>query len=108
MLQGLEGKLLADKGYISKKLCARLWSKGRHLITGVTHNMKDHLMPIWHKGMLRNRFIAKTLLDTLKSQMALEHTRHRSPNNAFGHILSCLVAYTLGKNKIRMKDIAYP
>lgn len=108
MVDGLEGKLLADKGYISKKLFAKLWNQGLHLLTGIRKNMKNYLMPILDKLLLRKRFIVETLFDKLKSDMGLEHTRHRSPTNAFIHILSCLVAYTLGKTKIRMKDIAYP
>ena len=108
MVAGLEGKLLADKGYISKKLFNRLWGQGLQLITGIRRNMKNYLMPILDKLLLRKRFIVETLFDKLKSEMGLEHTRHRSPTNAFVHILSCLVAYTLGKTKIRMKDIAYP
>lgn len=106
MVEGLKGKLLADKGYISKKLFARLWQKGLHLITGIRRNMKNHLMPIWDKLLLRKRFIIETLFDKLKSQMGLEHTRHRSPINAFVHILSCLTAYMLGKTKIKMKNVA--
>ena len=108
MVAGLEGKLLADKGYIPKKLFNRLWGQGLQLITGIRRNMKNYLMPILDKLLLRKRFIVETLFDKLKSEMGLEHTRHRSPTNAFVHILSCLVAYTLGKTKIRMKDIAYP
>lgn len=108
MVAGLEGKLLADKGYISKKLFAELWHQGLHLITGIRRNMKNYLMPIWDKVLLRKRFVVETLFDKLKSDMGLEHTRHRSPTNAFVHILSCLAAYTLGKNKVAMKGVAYP
>ncbi len=35
MTQGLEGKIFADKGYISKDLFAQLWARGLHLITGI-------------------------------------------------------------------------
>lgn len=108
MVAGLDGKLRADKGYISKKLFAKLWQQGLHLITGIRRNMKNHLMPIMDKLLLRKRFIVETLFDKLKSDMGLEHTRHRSPTNAFVHILSCLAAYILGKTKIKMKGIAYP
>lgn len=108
MVADLQGKLLADKGYISRDLFTRLWQKGLHLITGIRRNMTNYLMPILDKLLLRKRFIVETLFDKLKSEMGLEHTRHRSPTNAFVHILSCLVAYTLGKTKIRMKNIAYP
>ena len=88
MIEGLEGKLVADKGYISKTLFARLWRKGLHLITGGRRNMKNYLMSIWDKVLLCKGFIIETLFDKLKSQMGLEHTRHRSPTNAFVHILS--------------------
>ena len=91
---------------ISQKLFARLWRKGLHLITGVRRNMKNYLMPIWDKVLLRKGFIIETLFDKLKSQMGLEHTRHRSPTNAFVHILSWLTAYMLGKTKIKMKIVA--
>jgi hypothetical protein len=100
---GLTGKLLADKGYINQELFAKLWSQGLHLITGIRKNMRNYLMPIIDKLLLRKRFIIETLFDKLKSEMGLEHTRHRSPINAFVHILSCLAAYTLGKRKIAVK-----
>jgi hypothetical protein len=54
MVAGLEGKLLADKGYISQKLFAKLWKQGLHLITGIRRNMKNYLMPIMDKLLLRN------------------------------------------------------
>ena len=100
MVAGLEGKFLADKGYISKKLFARLWGQGLHLINGIRRNMKNYLMPILDKMLLRKRLIVETLFDKLKSEMELEHTRHRSPTNAFVHILSCLIAYPIRKTKI--------
>ena len=50
-------------------------------------------MPLADKIMLRKRFVIETVLDTLKSEMGLEHSRHRSPVNAMVHVLSCLVAY---------------
>lgn len=107
MVGGLEGKLLADKGYISNKLFAELWQQGLHLITGIRRNMRNHLMPLIDKRLLRKRFIVETLLDKLKSEMGLEHTRHRSPTNAFVHVLSCLAAYTLGKAKPKI-TVPYP
>ena len=35
-------------------------------------------MPLADKIMLRKRFVIETVLDTLKSEMGLEHSRHRS------------------------------
>lgn len=108
MTAELEGKMFADKGYISKALFQRLWQRGLYLITGIRRNMKNHLLPILDKILLRKRFIIETLFDKLKSQMGLEHTRHRSPTNAFVHILSCIAAYILAQPKVKMGKIVIP
>ena len=109
----LTGKVYADKGYIGRELFTRLWQRGLHLITGIRRNMKNHLMPLGDKRMLRKRFVIETVLEILKCEMGLEHSRHRSPVNAMIHILSCLVAYAYrpGKPSISLnsrKIEAYP
>jgi len=95
----LTGKLYADKGYISHEMFTKLWQRGLHLITGIRRNMRNHLMLLGDKIMLRKRFVIETVLDILKSEMGLEHTRHRSPVNAMVHVLSCLVAYAYRPGK---------
>ena len=97
--QQLSGKLYADKGYISRPLFNKLWQRGLHLITGIRRNMRNHLMPLAEKLMLRKRFVIETVLDILKCDMGLEHSRHRSVMNAMVHILSCLVAYAFRPGK---------
>ena len=111
--QHLRGKLYADKGYISRAVFTKLWQRGLHLITGIRRNMRNHLMVLGDKIMLRKRFVIETVLNILKSEMGLEHTRHRSPVNAMVHILSCLVAYAYRPGKpsvslINRKIEAYP
>jgi hypothetical protein len=69
--QHLAGKLYADKGYIGRELFATLWQRGLHLITSIQRNMKNHLLPLADKIMLRKRFVIETVLDTLKSEMGL-------------------------------------
>ena len=109
----LTGKMYADKGYIGRELFSKLWQRGLHLITGIRRNMRNHLMPLADKLMLRKRFLIETVLNILKSEMGLEHSRHRSVINAMVHVLSCLVAYAFrpGKPSISMahqKIGAYP
>ena len=109
----LAGKLYADKGYIGHELFKRLWRRGLHLITSIRRNMRNHLMPLADKLMLRKRFLIETVLDILKCEMGLEHSRHRSVMNAMVHVLSCLVAYAFrpGKPSIsltRQHIEAYP
>jgi len=97
--QHLAGKLCADKGYIGRELFSKLWRRGLHLITSIRRNMRNHLMPLADKIMLRQRFVIETVLDILKCEMGLEHSRHRSVMNAMVHILSCLVAYAFRPGK---------
>ena len=43
--------------------------------------MKNQLMPISDKLLLRKRAIIETIIDQLKNISQVEHTRHRSPVN---------------------------
>ena len=57
MVKDLKGKVFGDKGYISKTLFQDLWRKGVQLITGIRKNMKNYLLPIMDKLLLRKRFV---------------------------------------------------
>ena len=104
----LQGKIFADKGYLSQSLLERLWQRGLHLVTGIRRNMKNYLMPMLDKLLLRRRFIVEILFAKFKSSMGLEHTRHRSPINALVHILSCLAVYTLAQPKGKIGNVPIP
>jgi Transposase DDE domain len=112
MVAGLKGKLYAGKGFISKSLFEDLWQDGLQLITGIRKNMRNYLMPLFDKLMLRKRFILETVFGVLKQAQGLEHSRHRLPANAFVHVLSCIVAYCLKPLKPKIKRnislAAYP
>ena len=108
MVSALRGKVFADKGYISKSLMKRLWQRGLHLLTGIRRNMKNYLLPLLDRLLLRKPCIIETLFAKLKVGMGLEHSRHRSPTNALLHILSCLAAYTLAQPKVRMGTVPIP
>lgn len=94
LVQKLFGKLLADKGYISKKLCEELLRTFNvRLITGIRSNMKNVLMPLMDKLLLRKRAIVETIIDQLKNISQIEHSRHRSPINFLVNLLCGLIAY---------------
>ncbi|PIR38569.1 MAG: hypothetical protein COV35_06510 [Alphaproteobacteria bacterium CG11_big_fil_rev_8_21_14_0_20_39_49] len=103
MVKYLRGKCYADKGYIGKKIFEKLWGHGLHLITGIRRNMKNHLMPFIDKVLLRKRFVIETIFGVMKTDFNLEHSRHRSPINAFVSILACLVAYTYKTDKPKIR-----
>jgi hypothetical protein len=95
----MHGKLFGDRGYISKDLFAVLWRQGTQLITGIKRNMKNKLLPLMDKVMLRGRSIIETVNDQLKNQEQIEHTRHRSPVNFGVNLISGLIAYQLQPKK---------
>jgi|HubBroStandDraft_3_1064219.scaffolds.fasta_scaffold111857_2 hypothetical protein len=99
MTQNLSGLLVADKGYIDKKLFLRLFKRGIKLVTGIKKNMKNMLMPLHEKLLLRKRSLIETVFDYLKNKLQLEHTRHRSHWNACIHIVSTLIVYQMKPTK---------
>ena len=57
MTEGLIGKIFGDKGYISQPLFEQLFEKGLKLITRITKNIKNQLMPMADKLLLRKKSI---------------------------------------------------
>ena len=60
----------------------------------IKSNMKNCLMPLLDKLLLRKRAIIETIIDQLKNISQIEHSRHRSVTNYFADILAGLIAYT--------------
>ena len=98
MAKGLFGKLFGDRGYISQALRHTLKQQGVELITKLRKNMKLKLLNLMDKILLRKRALIETVNDQLKNVCQIEHTRHRSPINAFVHLIAGLVAFTWQKN----------
>lgn len=103
MSKNIFGKLFADKGYISSSLFEMLFQKGVHLFTNIRRNMKNSLMTLEDKILLRKRSVIETVNDELKNICQLEHSRHRSINNFLINILSTLIAYCFLPKKPAIK-----
>ena len=88
------GKLFGDKGYISKDLFENLFVDGIHLITKIKKNMKNSLMHIHDKILLKKRALIESVNDELKNICQIEHTRHRSMTNFITNLISGLIAYS--------------
>lgn len=93
MTQDLWGLIFADKGYISQDLFQQLYERGLKLITSIRQNMRNKLMDVTEKLLLRKRSLIETVNDQLKNVCQVEHTRHRSPANFLVHLIAGLVAY---------------
>ncbi len=71
----LSGKLFGDKGYLSQPLFEELLETfGLQLITKIKSNMKNRLMNLIDKILLRKRAIVETVIDQLKNISQIEHT----------------------------------
>jgi hypothetical protein len=96
----LFGKLFGDKGYISKNLFEALFkATGLQLITKLRKNMKNALLSLDDKLLLRKRAIIEAIHDQLKNISQIEHTRHRSPLNFLVNLFAGLIAYCLQPKK---------
>jgi hypothetical protein len=89
----LFGKLFGDRAYLSQALFDQLLAQGVQLITKLKTRMKNRLMPLADKVLLRQRAISETINDQLKNISQIQHTRHRSPINFLVNLLCGLIAY---------------
>ena len=97
--KGLFGKLFGDKGYISQELFMTLYEKGVQMITKIKRNMKNKIMHLADKILLRKRGMIECVNNKLKADCQIEHHRHRSPWNFFVNLISAIVAYAYDPSK---------
>ena len=94
LLQRLFGRVFGDKGYISQKLAKQLLeSIGVQLVTKLRRNMKNRLLLLSDRLLLRKRALIETVIDQLKNISQIEHSRHRSPVNCLVNLVCGLIAY---------------
>lgn len=94
LTQGLTGKRMGDRGYLSAKRFHVLWERGLHWVTKIRKNRHNPLMPLVDQVWLRKRAIIETIHDQLNNIQLVEHTRHRSLVHAMVNGLAALAAYT--------------
>ena len=94
LAQRLFGKLFGDKGYISQPLFDQLLAQDVHLITDIRKNVKNLLLLLTDKLLLRKRALIETINDQLKNVAQVSHTRHRSVTNFLVNVVAGLIAYT--------------
>jgi hypothetical protein len=93
LVQRLWGKLFGDRGYLSQPLTQQLRQRGITLITKLKANMKNRLIWLSDKLLLRKRSILETITDQLKNISQIEHSPHRSLANFMVNLVAGLVAY---------------
>lgn len=110
MVKAMWGKLFGDIGYLSQKLSERLMKQDLQLITKVRKNMKQRLVSMFDKLLLRKRAVMESVIDQLKNISQIEHSRHRSVTNFIVNVLAGLIAYSHREKKpalnIEIKELA--
>ena len=61
--------------------------------------MKNKLMPLWDKMMLRKLYIIEYINELLKNKATLVHSCHRSVHNFLINLCAALAAYCFFENK---------
>lgn len=102
-LKKIFGSLYGDKGYLSKELASLLFDQGLHLVTGIRNNMKNVMMTMRDKILLRKRSVIETINDQLKNIAQAEHSRHRSFGNFITNLVASLIAYSFQEKKPSIK-----
>lgn len=99
LAKGLWGQLFGDRGYISQALHDTLFVRGLELLTKIRKNMKNRLIRLWDKLLLRKRALIETINDQLKNISQIEHTRHRSVTGFMVNLVAGLIAYSFQPKK---------
>ncbi len=97
--KNIYGLLLGDKGYVSQALFENLFNKGIKLITGIRKNMKNKLVELYEKLLLRKRNIIESTNNLLKNTFKIEHSRHRCLHNFLANAFAAITAYSYHENK---------
>lgn len=94
LLKTMFGTVFGDRGYLSQALSAQLQrTSGVRLVTKLRRNMKNRLMRLADKLLLRRRGFIESVIDQLKNIAQIEHSRHRSPINFAVNLIAGLTAY---------------
>jgi len=104
LVEGLEAKLYADRGYISQELKSRLKDQGIDLITYHRKNMQAIQLCTSDEYHLRQRNKIETLFSLLKGQYNLVTSKARSVAGFLSGTYASLCAYQLThQNKLTIQ-----
>jgi len=77
-VENVKGKLCGDWGYIDKQLFEFFYMNGIWLLTKIKSNVRNSLMSVTDKTMLRKRTLVESVNDELKNIAQIGHSSYRS------------------------------
>ncbi|SDX10807.1 Transposase DDE domain-containing protein [Nitrosomonas communis] len=99
LTRSLFGKLFGDRGYLLQPPFEQLWEQGMRLVTKARENMKNKLLLLFYKLLLRKCSIIDIVNDQLKNISQIEHFRYRGLSNFLVYLIAGLAAYMLPEKK---------
>lgn len=100
LTKNLHGKVFGDKGYLTNpEKFEEIYKKGVHIVTKIRKNMKNKLMDMTDKLLLRKRGVIESVGNIFKRSFHLEHARYRNPTTFLVNVFSCLIAYLFRNDK---------
>jgi len=100
LMQKVRGKVYGDKGYLlNPNLFQKLYSGGVHVVTKIKKNMKNKLMNLSDKILLKKRGIIESVGAVFKEDLNIEHSRYRAPITLFINVFTALIAYSFREKK---------
>jgi hypothetical protein len=99
------GENSLETGDISRELFERLYRRGIKLVTRLGKKMKNKLMDMEEKLLLRKRAAIESVNDFLKNICRAEHTRRRSPVNFPVNLFGALSAYSFLPHKPSVRGV---
>jgi hypothetical protein len=76
LIKNLYGKLFGDKGYISKNLFKKLYTRGIYLFTKTKKNMIKTILNVEDKLLLNKRGLIESVNEKLQNTCQIKHSRH--------------------------------
>ncbi|MBS4167810.1 hypothetical protein PARA125_000440 [Parachlamydia sp. AcF125] len=91
------GKLFGDRAYLSKEIGERLLKRGLKLFTNLRSNMKQKLISLKNKILLKKRSLIETVNDELKKHLpnrAYSPQKYRKFSSQYAWWDCCLLPST--------------
>jgi hypothetical protein len=97
----LQGSVFADRGYLmDQEKKAFVEQQGLKVVTKARKNARQApAVNIYEKVYLAKRGMIESVIALHKQVANIQHSRHRSPQNAFTHMMAALSAYSFYPNK---------
>lgn len=92
---------MLTKDILDRPWLMNLFLNGVQLVIKAKNSMRNSMMSMADKILIRKWALIETVNDELKNIAQIEYSRHRSFNNFVTNVLSAIAAYCFFEKKVR-------